>query len=68
MNINVYKGRFGYETFLFNWDDYSVNECLPNKDEFIFWHENVYKVLYIMYDADNNEYNIFVRDAVEEDY
>ena len=65
-SIKIYEGRFGYEQYLFELD--SDAEWLPIKDEFIFYNENVYKVLYIISDYDNNEIDIFVRMATEEDY
>lgn len=70
MNVNVYEGRFGEETRLF--DPYDVDSFIlditPRKGDFIFYNETTYKVLYCMNDVDNDEYAVFVRKAVEEDF
>lgn len=66
MEIKVYKGRFGYENFLFNYD--VDMEVIPSKGDFIFYEEEIYKVLYCMIDVDNNIYNVFVRATSEEDF
>lgn len=63
--INYYLGRFGYESFLFT--DESPDVC-PTKGEFIFFNDTSYKVIYIMMDYDHNKYNVFVRQAIEEDF
>lgn len=70
MNVKVYEGRFGEERLLFNPDlvDTFILDITPRKGDFIFYNETTYKVLYCMNDVDNDEYNIFVRQAVEEDY
>nr|DAG87272.1 MAG TPA: hypothetical protein [Herelleviridae sp.] len=65
-NIRVYLGRFANETKLF---DMSLEaDIIPQKGDFIFYNDEVYKVLYNMLDVDNGEYSIFVRRAVEEDF
>ncbi len=65
-NIRFYLGRFGDEQLLFKVKN--KNPRIPQKDEFIYFEEEMYKVLYIMTDIDHNELDIFVRHAIEEDY
>lgn len=69
MNIKIYEGRFGYEQFLFDMNNYNLT---PNKGDFIYYgeegYEEIYIVLYIMLDINNDEYNVFVRKAIEEDF
>lgn len=65
-DIRVYLGRFGDERLLFKVKN--ENPRIPQKDEFIYFEEEMYKVLYIMTDIDHNELVIFVRHAIEEDY
>lgn len=66
MNVKVYEGRFGYEQFLF--EIKTDTEWLPAKNDFIFFNDTVYKVMYVMNDYEHNEICIFVRKAIEEDY
>ena len=61
----IYVGRFGGEKYLC---DMSETDYLPSKGDFIFYNCEVYKVLYVMYDMDDDVFNVFVRLAVEEDY
>lgn len=68
MNVNVYEGRFSYEKLLFRTNEIDGEFIIPCKGDFIFYGENVYKVLYGMVDVHNDEYSIFVRKAIEEDY
>ena len=66
-DVRVYLGRFDDdEQPLF--EVKNKNSRIPQKDEFIYFEEEIYKVLYIMTDIDHNELAIFVRRAVEEDY
>lgn len=65
-DVRVYLGRFGDEQLLF--EVKNENPRIPQKDEFIYFEEEMYKVLYIMTDIDHNELVIFVRRAVEEDF
>lgn len=70
MNVYVYEGKFGQENLLFDpYDaDNFILDITPRKSDFIFYHDEMYKILYCMLDADNDEYSVFVRKAVEEDY
>lgn len=66
MVSKVYEGRFGYEHFL-----YEINEeddIVPDKGDFIFFDDEIYKVMYVMFDYDNGGYNIFARKTTEEDF
>lgn len=67
MVIKVYEGRFGYEQFLYEALGVNGVAC-PNKGDFIFYHDETYKVMYIMLDYDNHEYLVFVRKTTEEDF
>lgn len=70
MDVNVYEGRFGEEMLLLS-DDTLPNDALtilPQKGDFIHYNGEVYKVMYAMVDVDNEEYAIFVRKAIEEDF
>lgn len=64
--VRVYLGRFGDEQLLL--EVTNENPRIPQKDEFIYFEEEMYKVLYIMTDIDHNEIAVFVRHAIEEDY
>lgn len=66
MDVKVYEGQFGNEKLLFS-DDGCLT-ILPQKGDFVFYKTEVYKVMYAMVDIDNEEYSIFVRKAIEEDY
>ena len=61
----IYVGRFGEEKYLC---DMSETDYLPFKGDFIFYNCEVYKVLYVMHDMDDDVFDVFVRLAVEEDY
>ena len=65
-NVRIYLGRFGDERLLFKVEN--ENPRIPLKDEFIYFEDEMYKVLYIITDVDNSELAIFVRHAIEEDY
>lgn len=70
MKIKMYEGRFEYEKFL---DDYVLSNgkeinIIPSKGDFIFYDNTMYKVLYKIIDIDNNECDVFVIRACEEDY
>lgn len=64
--LYVYEGKFGEETRLFKLSDNA--NILPKKNDFIFYGEQTYKVMYCLLDYDDNEYSVFVRKAIEEDY
>lgn len=63
--VKIYVGRFGEEKYLC---DMSETDYLPSKGDFIFYNCETYKVLYVMHDMDDDDFNVFVRRAVEEDY
>ena len=63
--VKIYVGRFGEEKYLC---DMSETDYLPFKGDFIFYNCEVYKVLYVMHDMDDDVFDVFVRLAVEEDY
>lgn len=70
MKIKMYEGRFEYEKFL---DNYVLNNgkeinIIPSKGDFIFYDNTIYRVLYKIIDIDNNECDVFVVRASEEDY
>ena len=67
MVMKVYEGRFGYEHFLYEALGKNGDVCL-NKNDFIFYHDETYKVMYVMVDYDNQEYLVFVRKTTEEDF
>lgn len=63
MSVKYYLGRFTTEKYLFSNDAH-----IPNKDDFVFYKDETYKVLYVMYDYDHTEIDVFVRETVEEDF
>lgn len=65
-DIGVYLGSFGSEQLLFNMP--LEIDLIPSKDDFIFYDDEVYKVLYNMLNVQDGQYTIFVRRAVEEDF
>lgn len=65
-NIGIYLGQFGSETRLCDLPPES--DIIPQKDDFIFYDNEPYKVMYCMIDVDNGEYSVFVRRATEEDF
>ena len=67
MVIKVYEGRFGYESFLYEASG-QVGDVCRCKNDFIFYKDETYKVMYIMFDYDNIEYLVFVRKTTEEDF
>lgn len=64
--VRVYQGQFMEERFLFEIPP-EMNYA-PSKGDFLFYHGTAYKVLYAMLDVDDDEYIVFVREAVEEDF
>lgn len=64
--IRVYQGRFSEERFLF--EITSHMNYAPSKGDFLFYHGTSYKVLYTILDVDDDEYIVFVRETVEEDF
>lgn len=70
MKIKMYEGQFEYEEFLDNYvlsDGKEIN-IIPSKGDFIFYDNIMYKVLYKIIDIDNNECDVFVIRACDEDY
>ena len=65
-DINCYLGRFGDEEKLFSIGNKYCR--IPTKGEFIYFDDEMYKVLYTMTDVDNKEVAVFVREAIEEDF
>lgn len=65
MPIQVYVGRFGEEKWLYRQIE---PDYYPTKGDFIFYNETTYKVLYVMIDMDNYEYDVFIRETIEEDF
>lgn len=70
MKIKMYEGRFKYEKFLDNYVLSNGKEIniIPSKGDFIFYDNTMYRVLYKIIDIDNNECDVFVIRACEEDY
>lgn len=65
-DIGVYLGCFGQEELLFHMPiDVDI---IPQKGDFIFYNDEVYKVLYNMLNVQDGEYTIFVCRAIEEDF
>lgn len=62
----VYEGKFGEEQRLFQLSDCA--NVLPQKGDFVFYDEETYKVMYVLLDYDDDEYSVFVRKAIEEDF
>ena len=65
-DIGVYLGQFGSETRLCDLPPES--DIIPQKGDFIFYKDETYKVMYVMLDYDNQEYLVFVRKTIEEDF
>lgn len=63
--VNYFLGKFYDEKFLFT-DENPKN--YPIKGDFIFFNNTVYKVMYLMIDYDNDKFNVFVRETIEEDF
>lgn len=63
---NFYVGKFGEERLLFS----TSKEEFTNyhKNDFVLYNNEVYKILYTMHDFYYEEYNVFMRVAVEEDF
>lgn len=70
MKIKMYEGRFEYEKFLDNYVLSNGKEIniIPSRGDFIFYDNTMYRVLYKIIDIDNNECDVFVIRACEEDY
>lgn len=70
MNIKMYEGRYGYEKFLDNYVSAKGEEIniIPSKGDFIFYGNIIYRVLYKLIDIDNNECDVFVVRASEEEF
>lgn len=64
--LYVYEGKFMEEKRLLQLSDKA--NILPQKNDLLFYNEEMYKVMYCLLDYDNNEYSVFVRKATEEDY
>lgn len=64
--VRVYKGQFMEEQFLCEIPPDVA--YVPTRGEFLFYHGTSYKVLYSMLDVDDDEYIVFVRETVEEDF
>lgn len=64
LSVTVYLGKLGNEKRLCTYD----GDISPSKGDIIFYDEELYKIMYCLLDIDNDEYNIFVRLATEEDY
>ena len=64
--VKFYVGKLGEEQLLFS----ASKEELVNyhKNDFVFYNDEVYKILYTMHDFDYKEYDVFMRVAVEEDF
>ena len=63
--IEYYVGNLSYESFLFS---ESGQEYCPDKNDFILYNSIIYKVMYVMFDYDNNKLNVFLRETIEEDF
>lgn len=70
MKIKLYESRFEYEKFLDNYVCTNGEEIniIPSKGDFIFYDTTMYRVLYKIIDIDNNECDVFIKRACEEDY
>lgn len=64
MKAKFYEGRLGYENYLFN----QYLDYLPHKDDMILYNDTTYKVMYSLYETKSDEYDIYVRKTIEEDY
>lgn len=62
--VKYYFGELYTEQFLCSHNSHHI----PNKGEFIFYNNELYKVVYTLYDIDRDEICAFVRMTVEEDY
>ena len=65
MTIKYYEGRFGEEHHLFDDEDFRY---IPSKGDLIYHTGEVYKVMYVMFDYDYSEINVFMRKTIEEDF
>lgn len=63
--IEYYVGKLSYESFLFSDPG---GQYYPNKNDFVLFDDNVYKVMYVMLDYDHNQLNVFLREATGEDF
>ena len=60
MEVKVFEGKLGREHDIFSFMLEHNNCCLPRKKEKICLNGDVYVVLDVLQDYDNDEYNIFV--------
>lgn len=64
--VKFYVGKLGEERLLFST---SKEELIGfNKNDFVLYNNEVYKILYTMHDFYYEEYNVFMRVATEEDF
>lgn len=64
--VKFYVGKLGEEQLLFSASKEELVSC--HKNDFVFYNDEVYKILYTMYDFDYKEYNVFMRVAIGEDF
>jgi hypothetical protein len=64
IEYKVFENHFGSEKFLFT---ISSAQNLPKRHDFIFYKETIYKVLYLIYNYDDNECDIYVCEAIRDD-
>lgn len=65
VETRVYLGHFGKEKFLFT---SPLSPAYFNKDNFIYYEGESYKILYSVLCYEDNEYSVFIRLATEEDF
>ena len=58
--VKIFEGKLGKEHFLKDFFLSHLNCCLPRKKEKICFEGEVYTVIDVLQDYDNDEYNIFV--------
>lgn len=63
--VEYYVGKLSYESFLFS---DPRGRYYPNKNDFVLYNNIIYKVMYIMFDYDDNKFNVFIRETIEEDF
>lgn len=66
MIVRVYEGQFGKESLLFSFKE--SERILPRNGDFIYYDGETYKVLYYLINVNDNEYCLFVRKSIEEDF
>ena len=62
--VQYYLGRFTQEKHLFD----KEQDFLPSKGDLVFFENEVYKVRYVLFDCQFNEYCVFLQSACEEEY